>query len=76
MKTGSGGVCVEAWMAGRVSVLSTFGDVSVVASTGGGSVWVEAWLVWGRSCRSTGDATSVVCTESVIVLASAVATLG
>ena len=45
MTTDGGGVCVEAWLVGRVSVLSAFGDVSVVASIGGGSVWVEAWLV-------------------------------
>ena len=65
---GSGGV--ELWLGWSVGALSAFGDVSVVAATGGGSVWVEAWLVWGR-----GDAASIVCTESVIVLASVVATL-
>ena len=45
MKTGGGGVCVEAWLVGRVSVLSAFVDMLVVASKGRGSVWVEAWLV-------------------------------
>ena len=70
MTTGGCGVCVETCLVWRLGVLSAFGDVSVVASTGGGSVWVEAWLVWGR-----GDAASIVCTESVIVLASVVATL-
>ena len=56
--------------------MSAFGDVSVVVSTGGGSVWVEAWLVWGRGCLSAGVDALVVYTDSVIVLASTVATLG
>ena len=56
--------------------MSSFGDVSVVVSIDGGIVWVEVWLVWGGSCLFVGDDASVVCTESVIVLASTVATLG
>ena len=65
---GSGGVGL--WIIWSVGALSAFGDVSVVALIGGGYVWVEAWLVWGH-----GDGASIVCTESVIVLALAVATL-
>ena len=76
MTTSSCGICVEACLVWRLGVLSAFGDVSVVVSTGGGTVWVEAWLVWGRGCLSAGDDASVFYTESVIVLASTVATLG
>ena len=67
---------MEAFLIWRLQVLSAFGHVSVVVLTGGGSVWVEAWLVWGRCCLSIGDDASVVCIESVIVLASTEATLG
>ena len=76
MKTGGCGVCVEVCLVWRLGVLSAFGDVSVMVSTGGRTVWVEAWLVWGRGCLSAGDDASVFYTESVIVLASTVATLG
>ena len=62
---------MEACLVWRVGVLSAFGDV-----TGGASVWVEAWLVWGRGCLSAGVDALVVYTDSVIVLASTVATLG
>ena len=74
MATGSCGVCVKVCLVWRLGVLSAFGDVSVVVSTGGGTVWVEVWLVCGRISLSTGDEAS--CTESVIVHASIVATLG
>ena len=72
MTTGGGSGGVEPWQVWSVGVLSAFGDVSPVAWTGGGSVWVEAW---GCDCLSMGDASSIVCTESVIVLASTVASL-
>ena len=70
MTTGGGSGGVESWLVWSVGALSAFGDVSVVALTSGVSIWVGAWLVWG-----CGDVASIVCTESVIVLVSAVATL-
>ena len=48
-------------------------------TTGGGSGDVEPWLVWSVGVLSTlGDVpvvTSIVCTESLIVLVSVVGTL-
>ena len=55
---------------GVVGALSASGNVSLVAWTCGISVWVWAWLIWGR-----GDAASIVCTKSIIVLASVMAIL-
>ena len=67
---------MEACLVWRLGVLSVFGDVSLVVKTGGDTVCVEAWLVWGCGFLSSGDDSSFICTESVMVLASTLATLG
>ena len=50
-------------------------SVDISMTIGGRGVCVEAWLVWGCRLLSPSDDVSLVCTESVIVLAWTVATL-
>ena len=81
MTTGGCGVCVEACLVWRLGVPSVCVDISLVVMTIGGTVCVEACMVWGQNALSACVDFSLVstiggCTESVIVVASTVATTG